>query len=226
MARAGRRSGCSWSRGSSRRRSMSAETPSTWYCSSRSGCSCTSCSRKTLRAHSHGLLANDPPGRLPGPKPRGGLSGTRTAGSTRVLRTTDTLIDLKAVVRPIEQSAGIETLLWNDGEEAVFEAAARGLVDASTPFAVARALVNAGRWPEAIEPLMRLMTGTPTLAARARALLAYIRYYQGNFPLGVSDADAALELARWDGLARAEAHLYASVNLPALNAALRPDEHA
>ena len=49
------------------------------------------------------------------------------------------MIDLKAVVRPIEQSAGIETLLWNDGEEAVFEAAARGVVEASTPFAVARA---------------------------------------------------------------------------------------
>src|SRR5213593_4258052 len=182
MARAGRRSGCSWSRGSSLRRSMSAGTPSTWYCSSRSDCWCMSCSRKTLRAHSHGPDDDRhawPPARA---KTERGPVWHAHCGQHTSAQDDRHMIDLKAVLRPIEQSAGIETLLWNDGEEAVFEAAARGVVEASTPFAVARALVNAGRWPDAIEPLMRLMTGTPTLAARARALLAYVRYYQGNFP--------------------------------------------
>ena len=143
-----------------------------------------------------------------------------------MLRTSDASIELSADVRPISHDADPETLLWTDGEDAAFAAANRGVVDASTQLAVARALVNAGKWQEAVEPLMRLVAGTATLAARARALLAYVRYYQGDFPLGVSDADAALDLARWDGLARAEAHLYASVNLTALNDALRAEEHA
>ncbi len=143
-----------------------------------------------------------------------------------MLGTADASIELGTVVRPIDHDADLETLLWTDGEDAVFAAASRGVVDASTQLVVARALVNAGKWQEAMEPLMRLVAGTTTLAARARALLAYIRYYQGDFPLGVSDADAALDLARWDGLARAEAHLYASVNLTALNDAVRAEERA